>query len=145
MSEPVIGTKREFDSTDFECIALGSVTEDHTLSIDEGRTILADGPEVMVEFLDDDGHVAVWQTVVSVEQERKKAKAEVEIDSLMPQLRKELLSYEEQGWVPVAVCGSFMRAALALGFLEATKKEQPEEWFRDLGYAPPEKEEPSEG
>jgi hypothetical protein len=130
------------DGVEMQLVALGCVTDDGVLEINEGTTILADGPEALIEFLDDDERtVAVWRDVEVLAAEEQAEMVRLEIDGRLVGLRALLTDWEGRDEaMPLSMVAAYLRAAYGRGYVDALQEEQPELTAMRLGLNDPEKE-----
>lgn len=129
-----VGDRYPIDGVEYECVSIGTVGDDGEYEVTDGRTPVP-GDEGMLLAPEDDPDARYWfEPVARVEQRARMAALEMEMDSLMPSVRRELLTYEEEGTVPLTVAAAFARAACAYGYMFGFKEDPAGELARRAGY-----------
>lgn len=126
-----IGSRKTMHGVEFELVALAHFDAEHELVVDDGDP----GPEPLLLFDPDTEHgVFLWQPVRVLEARRKIEAAETEIDSRLPELRKELLAWDDSGVIAVEVAASMIRAAYSKGYADCLADPEPGAWIKQLGF-----------
>lgn len=111
-----IGERHVIQEEEWEVVSRGTPDEDGDLNVTEGR-IPEDGDSGMLLQAEDDPEDLYWlERVTDVDARNRKARLEMAMDELMPEVRKRLMRFEEDGVVPFAITVSLVRAACAEGY-----------------------------
>lgn len=129
-----VGDRHVIDGVEYECVSSGTIGDDGEFSVTEGRVPMPGDEGMLLAPEDDEGSGYWFEPVARVEQRARMAALEMEMDSLMPNVRRELLAYEEEGAVPLTVAAGFARAACAYGYMYGFKEVPPGDLARRAGY-----------
>jgi hypothetical protein len=112
-----IGDRQQIEGVLHECVSIGLFDEetgDYTMQ--EGR-VPGEGEEGILIAPDSDPDRAYWmQPASEVDDRNRQSSLEMQMDALMPDVRRELLRFEDDGVVPLDVAAGLARAACAYGY-----------------------------
>lgn len=110
---------------EYEVVARGSYTDEGEFNVEEGRIPL-EGDEGLVLQSEDHPENVYWlQRVEIVDARNRMSRLEMAMDELMPNVRAQLLKYEDEGVVPLDEAAGLLRAACAAGYEFARREDPP--------------------
>jgi hypothetical protein len=110
---------------EYEVVSRGTYNDDGEFNVVEGR-IPAEGEEGLLLQSEQHPENIYWlERVEVVDARNRMARLEMAMDELMPNVRAELLRFENPGTVPLDDVARLMRAACAAGYEFAQREDPP--------------------